>query len=104
MLCNNIIKHYKLKIYRNQFSIEKETIQSLWKPLILFDNLIHLEETKVVGGGGGPGGLMWYSHTPKSMTYAEEIQVKFFCAMSFRKFPFDSHVCNLSYGTFCKYE
>ena len=83
--------------------IDKETIQSLWKPLILFDYLMKLEETKVVGGGG-PGGIMGYSHTSKSMTYAETIQVKFSCAMSFKKFPFDSHDCNLSYGTFSKYE
>ena len=86
-----------LKIYRNDIWIDKETRQSLWYPAILFDNLVKLEQTKLVGGEAG---LMFYTHDSKSMTYAEEIQVKFSCAMSFREFPFDSHNCHLSYGTF----
>ena len=91
-----------LKIYRSEILIDKETRQHLWYPAILFDNLMKLEQTKLVGGEAG--GTMWYTHASKSMTYSEEIQLKFACAMSFREFPFDSHNCHLSYGTFRKYE
>ena len=61
-----------------------------------------LEQTKLVGGEAG--GTMWYTHASKSMTYAENFQVTFSCDMSFKKFPFDSHNCNLGYGTIRKYE
>ena len=82
--------------------IDKETRQSLWIPMIIFDNLMKLEQTKTVGAE--PGGIMWYRHYSKSLVYAEQIQLKFSCAMSFKKFPFDSHNCNLSYGTISKYK
>ena len=82
--------------------IDKETRLSLWLPVIIFSNLMKLEQTKTVGAE--PGGMMWYIHDSKSLAYAEQIQLKFSCAMSFKNFPFDSHNCNLSYGTISKYE
>ena len=82
--------------------IDKETRQSLWHPMIVFNNLMKLEQTKTVGAEAG--GIMWYSHDSKSLVYADQILLKFSCAMSFKKFPFDSHKCNLSYETVSKYE
>ena len=92
-----------LKIYRNDIWIDKETRQTLWYPIIKFENLMKLEQTKVVGGGGA-GGSMWYTYASKIVTYGEEFQITFSCDMSFKKFPFDSHDCNLSYAPFSKYE
>ena len=84
--------------------IDKKARRTVWYPGIMFENLMKLELTKVVGGGAERG-IMWYTNTSKTMTYAEEVQIKFSCDMSFKKFPFDSHNCNLSYGNpLCKYE
>ena len=92
-----------LNIYRNHIVIDKKTSQSLWHPFTMFDNLMKIEETKIVGKVAGAG-VMDYSNHSRSVYYIEAIQVKFSCAMRFEKFPFDSHNCYLSYyNPVCKY-
>ena len=99
----------KLTSFRDQVILDKNLVKPLWSPIIDFDNVMHLEESKVIGRN--KGGTLAYSSSNefskirisleksrKNMIYAEALKVKFSCPFNFKNFPFDSNQCCLTYG------
>ena len=74
---------------------EKTTVKPLWHPIIDFEKLMDLEQSKVYGGT--MDGTMGYHNNTKIMFYGEALKLKFSCPFDFDTFPFDSNHCCLSY-------
>ena len=73
----------------------------MWYPIIDFDKIMNLEESKIIGLD--KGGTLAYTknrHGSYTLVYAEALKVKFSCQFDFKKFPFDSNQCCLTYGDF----
>ena len=100
----------KLTSFRDQVILDKNLVKPLWSPIIDFDKVMHLEESKVIGRDKG-GTLAYSSNNEfsriwisleksglKNMIYAEALKVKFSCPFNFKNFPFDSNQCCLTYG------
>ena len=76
--------------------VEKIAVKPLWHPIIHFEKLMDLEQSKVYGGT--IEGTMGYYDNTKLMFYGEALKLKFSCLFNFENFPFDSNHCCLSYG------
>ena len=75
--------------------VEKIAVKPLWHPIIHFEKLMDLEQSKVYGGT--MEGTMGYYDNTKLMFYGEALKLKFSCPFDFDNFPFDSNHCCLSY-------
>ena len=87
--------------FRDNVIVDKNLVKGIWYPIIDFDKIMNLEESKVIGRDkGGTLAYTKYRHGLYTMVYAEVLKVKFSCPFNFKNFPFDSNQCCLTYGDF----
>ena len=65
--------------------VDKNLVKPLWYPIIDFDKIMNLEESKVIGRDkGGTLAYTKYRLGSYSMVYAEALKVKFSCPFCWR--------------------
>lgn len=72
--------------------IKKDTI---WYPTLIFENILGYNK---MAGYGGTGTYSFWYYGDHEMYYSEEVELKIFCNFDFSKFPFDSHICPVTWG------
>ena len=82
-------------LFRNEFMINDEAVKFLWRPLILFERVMKIGQTKAYGANLGAN--IAYMHG--DLMYGEAFQLKFSCPFNFTSFPFDSQRCCFTYFT-----
>ena len=68
---------------------------AIWHPTLLFENLLAYEK---MGGYGGTGTYSFWHMGDSEMYYSEEAELKLYCNFDFSTFPFDSHICPVTWG------
>ena len=98
------VAKWPLSFFRNGIHIDKRTSESIWHPIIIFEDLMKKEDTKLYGDTSGE--TMEYFHNQNQLSYSESFIMKFSCAKqttNFKSFPFDSHSCCWIYTTIRKF-
>ena len=77
----------------------------IWRPTIAFGQLLNYEKTKFYGDDKAFAFLYVNKYLGQCdyIVYLEEVQLSVSCQFNFTKYPFDSHLCTLEFGSPQKY-
>lgn len=76
-------------------SVQTKKESTIWFPTLIFENILGY---KKMSGYGGTGTYSFWYFGDHEMYYSEEVELKIFCNFDFSKFPFDSHICPVTWG------
>lgn len=78
------------------YEIKEHDIEQIHVPLVRFNNIKDLR--RIPNWGPKDSNYFWF-RLPHNIQYFEAIQIKLFCSFTFTSYPFDSHYCDMTFGS-----